>query len=188
MISNIAVFASGSGSNAQNIIEHFKGSAKFSFPVIISNKQDAFVHERARELGIPSYTFSKLDFETSDKVLDLLSLYNIDAIVLAGFLLKVPSKLIEQFPQRIINIHPALLPKFGGKGMYGDKVHEAVKEAGENESGITIHFINEHYDEGNIIFQASCAIYPHDTADTIAQKVHALEYEYHPQIIEQIWG
>lgn len=188
MISNIAVFASGSGSNAQNIIEHYKGSTKFSFPVIISNKQDAFVHERARELGIPSYTFSKLDFESSDKVLDLLSLYKIDAIILAGFLLKVPSKLIERFPQRIINIHPALLPKFGGKGMYGDKVHEAVKEAGENESGITIHFINEHYDEGNIIFQASCAIYPHDTADTIAQKVHALEYEYYPQIIEQIWG
>ncbi|MPN25957.1 Phosphoribosylglycinamide formyltransferase [bioreactor metagenome] len=119
-------------------------------------------------------------------MLELLTEYNIDAIVLAGFLLKIPTLLIQHFPDKIINIHPALLPKFGGKGMYGAKVHEAVKEAGETETGITIHYVNENYDDGNIVFQARCPVSADDTAEMIAAKVHLLEYEYYPQVIEKI--
>lgn len=188
MTSSIAIFASGSGSNAQNIIEYFQNSPFFSFPLIISNKKDAFVHSRARELSIPSYTFSKSEFEAPEGVLSLLKEKGITHIVLAGFLLKVPDILVKHYPDKIINIHPALLPKFGGKGMYGNFVHQAVKDAGETESGITIHYINEHYDEGNVIFQAKCTLTENDTPETIAQKVHQLEYEFYPKIIEQLWG
>lgn len=188
MTSNIAIFASGSGSNAQNIVEYFQNSPVFSFPLIISNRNDAFVHDRARALNIPSLTFSREEFETGEKIETALQQHKITHIVLAGFLLKIPDILIKQYPDRIINIHPALLPKFGGKGMYGDKVHVAVKQAGETETGITIHYINEHYDEGNVIFQAKCCLTDEDTPATIAQKVHALEYEHYPKIIEQIWG
>lgn len=188
MTSNIAIFASGSGSNAQNIIEYFQNSPFFSFPLIISNRKDAFVHSRAQELNIPSYTFSKSEFEAPDGVLSLLKEKEITHIVLAGFLLKVPDILVKHYPDKIINIHPALLPKFGGKGMYGNFVHQAVKDAGETESGITIHYINEHYDEGNVIFQAKCTITENDSPETIAQKVHQLEYEFYPKIIEQLWG
>lgn len=184
---NIAVFASGSGSNAENIIQYFKDSEKLFFPVIISNKQNAYVHERAKKLGIPSIIFSNEEFRQADKILDLLHSYSINKIVLAGFLLKIPSKIIEAFPNGIINIHPALLPKYGGKGMYGHHVHEAVKAASEKESGITIHYVNENYDEGNIIFQAKCAIDKNDTPDDIAAKVHKLEYEFFPKAIEEVW-
>lgn len=184
---NIAIFASGSGSNAENIIQYFSENKLFRFPVILSNKPDAFVHERAKKLNIPSFTFSRNEFLDGEPVLRFLEQWQIDAIVLAGFLLRIPECLIHSYPDRIINIHPALLPKFGGKGMYGHYVHEAVKAAGENESGITVHYVNHRYDEGNIIFQAKCQLTPEDTPDSIAEKVHQLEYLYFPRIIEQLW-
>ena len=182
----IAIFASGSRSNAENIIHYFSGSSEFQFPLIISNQTNAYIHKRAETLKIPSFTFTKEQFFDAKPVLELLTEYNIDAIVLAGFLLKIPTLLIQHFPDKIINIHPALLPKFGGKGMYGIKVHQAVKEAGEPETGITIHYVNENYDDGNILFQARCPISADDTAEMIAAKVHLLEYEYYPQVIEKI--
>ena len=158
----IAIFASGSGSNAENIVHYFSGSSEFQFPLIISNQPNAYIHKRAETLKIPSFTFTKEQFFDAKPVLELLTEYNIDAIVLAGFLLKIPTLLIQHFPDKIINIHPALLPKFGGKGMYGARVHQAVKEAGEPETGITIHYVNENYDDGNIIFQARCPIFIDD--------------------------
>jgi len=183
----IAIFASGSGSNAENIVHYFSGSSEFQFPLIISNQPNAYIHKRAETLKIPSFTFTKEQFFDAKPVLELLTEYNIDAIVLAGFLLKIPTLLIQHFQDKIINIHPALLPKFGGKGMYGARVHQAVKEAGETETGITIHYVNENYDDGNIIFQARCPISAADTAEMIAAKVHLLEHEYYPQVIEKIW-
>ncbi len=182
----LAIFASGSGSNAENIIQYFSGNEDVFIPVIISNKKDAYVHERAKKLGIPSFTFSKKEFEETDLILNTLSEYDIDWIILAGFLLKVPENLLKAFPGKIINIHPSLLPKFGGKGMYGSHVHEAVVAAGEKESGITIHYVNEKYDEGKIIFQAKCEVLSSDTSDDVAEKVHALEYKYFPQVIEKL--
>ena len=184
----IAIFASGSGSNAENIANYHSKSSVFEFPLIISNKADAFVHERAKKLQIPSFTFSREDFLSGDKIITLLKEHKIEYIVLAGFLLKIPNSLVEAYPNKIINIHPALLPKFGGKGMYGHHVHQAVVDAGETESGITIHYVNGNYDEGNIIFQAKCPVLSTDTADTIAEKVHALEYEHFPRIISEICG
>lgn len=184
----IAILASGSGSNAENIIHFFANNTKFEFPLIVSNKSDAFVHERAKKLQVPTFTFSREDFSTGEKILTLLKQYKIDCIVLAGFLLKIPTVLIDAFPQKIINIHPALLPKYGGKGMYGHHVHEAVKESGDTESGISIHYVNSNYDEGNIIFQAKCPVLPTDSPDMIAKKVHALEYEYFPKVIAELWG
>ena len=142
--------------------------------------------ERAHRLGVPSNVFSKEDWVAGDEILAILQEYHIDFVVLAGFLVRVPDLLLHAYPNKIINIHPALLPKFGGKGMYGDRVHEAVVAAGEKESGITIHYINEHYDEGNTIFQAICPVLPTDTPDDVAKKVHALEYEHFPQVIEQV--
>ena len=152
MPKNIAIFASGSGSNAENIIRFFSRSDLFHFPVIVSNRADAFVHRRAEDLNIRSVTFGRKEFETGEAVLELLREYRVHAIVLAGFLLKVPELLIDAFPERIINIHPALLPKYGGKGMYGDHVHKAVRASGDTESGITIHYVNKHYDEGAVGF------------------------------------
>ena len=184
----IALFASGSGSNAENIVRSFLNDSKFEFPVIISNKQDAFVHQRAKKLNIPSFTFSREDFITGERILNFLREFNIDCIVLAGFLLKIPEVLINAFPDKIINIHPALLPKYGGKGMFGHHVHEAVKASGDTESGITIHYVNAHYDEGNIIFQAKCPVLSTDTPDMIAEKIHALEYEHFPKVIGKLWG
>ena len=188
MAFRVAVFASGSGSNAENIIRYFQNKENIFFPLIISNKADAFVHERAKNLRLPSHTFSKEDFLSGGKICGFLKENEIDAVVLAGFLLKIPQALIDAYPLKIINIHPALLPKYGGKGMYGAHVHQAVKDAGEKESGITIHYVNENYDEGNIIFQAKCTLEPSDTPDTIAEKVHKLEYEYFPKIIERLWS
>ena len=188
MPKNIAIFASGSGSNAENIVRYFQNSEDFSFPLIISNKSDAYVHERAKNLNIKSVSFKKVDFESGEEILVLLQDHRIDAIVLAGFLLKVPETIINAFPDHIINIHPALLPKFGGKGMYGDHVHKAVRASGETESGITIHFVNKHYDDGNIIFQAKCIVEHTDSYEDIANKVHALEYEHFPKVIEMVFG
>lgn len=183
---NVAIFASGSGSNAENIINYFRNSDKINIKTIVSNKADAFVHQRAQKNGIPSKTFAKVDFFESDKILDYLKSESIDFIVLAGFLLKVPQNIIEAYPRRIVNIHPALLPKYGGKGMYGDHVHKAVVEGKESQSGITVHYVNENYDEGDIIFQATCNVDTDDTFLEVAEKVHKLEYEYFPSVIEEV--
>lgn len=178
----IALFASGSGSNVENILGYFAGDPALTFPLVVSNKENAYVHERVKKYGVPSLTVGKGGFE-SGEVLRLMQQYQIDFIVLAGFLLKVPQNLLEAYPGRIINIHPALLPKFGGKGMFGERVHEAVVAAGERESGITIHYVNENYDEGRIIFQAKCDLSSEDSPADVARKVHALEYEHFPRVI-----
>lgn len=183
---NIAVFASGSGSNAENIVRYFAGNNVISVKLIVSNKIDAYVHERAKRLGVKSVTFSKADFENGDALLLYLKNNEIDFIVLAGFLLKVSETLIKAYPDKIINIHPALLPEYGGRGMYGDRVHKAVVEAGETESGITVHYVNENYDEGNIIFQAKCEVQPSDNFEDVATKVHELEYLHFPKVIEAV--
>ncbi|RZS98743.1 phosphoribosylglycinamide formyltransferase [Cecembia calidifontis] len=181
----IAILASGSGSNAEEIMKYFSQSSKGKVVLIGSNKKDAFVLERAKKFQVPTFTFSKSQLEAGE-VTRKLQEEGIDFVVLAGFLLKIPDNLIHAFPNKIVNIHPALLPKYGGKGMYGMKVHEAVKSSGDAESGITIHLVNEHYDEGKIIFQAAVQIEPSDSAERIAQKVHQLEYKYFPNVIESL--
>ncbi|GAE82603.1 phosphoribosylglycinamide formyltransferase [Bacteroides reticulotermitis] len=186
MKKNIAIFASGSGTNAENIIRYFQGNDSVSISLVLSNKRDAYVLERAERLQVPGCVFLKEDWVTGDKVLAILQEYGIDFIVLAGFLIRVPDLLLHAYPNKIINIHPALLPKFGGKGMYGDRVHQAVIAAEEKESGITIHYINEHYDEGDVIFQAACPVLPSDTPDDVAKKVHVLEYTHYPILIDRI--
>lgn len=186
MKKNIAIFASGSGTNAENIIRYFQENDLIRVALVLSNRSDAYVLERAHRLQVPSEVFLKEDWVSGEQILALLHEYHIDFIVLAGFLIRVPERLLQAYPDKIINIHPALLPKYGGKGMYGDRVHEAVVAAGEKESGITIHYINEHYDEGNTIFQATCPVLSTDSPDDVAKKVHALEYEHFPQIIEQV--
>ena len=182
----IAIFASGSGSNAENIADYFKENENISVALIVSNKADAYVHERAKRLNITSVTYTKTDFEQTDKVLDCLKKNKIDFIVLAGFLLKVPANLLRAYPDKIINIHPALLPKHGGKGMYGDNVHKAVIADGDTKSGITIHYINERYDEGEIILQVECEVKKGDDYNDVAEKVHRLEYAYFPETVEKV--
>jgi phosphoribosylglycinamide formyltransferase 1 len=182
---NIAILASGNGSNAQRIADYFKGNKEISIALIASNNPEAFVLKRAETLKIPSIAFSKQQMNDNDFLLTILQKYKIDFIVLAGFMLMVPKKVIETYLNRIINIHPALLPKFGGKGMYGDNVHKAVIASGEKKSGITIHYVNEHYDEGAIIFQAQCDVLPEDTPDSLADRIHKLEHAYYPEIIEK---
>ena len=181
----IAIFASGSGTNAENFFKYFKGSENIEIALLACNKKDAYVLNRANNHGIPTLVFGRKDFYESDKTVDELSAKKIDYIILAGFLWLIPKNLIEAFPDRIINIHPALLPKYGGKGMYGMKVHEAVKTARETESGITIHLVNEKYDEGRILFQQSTSVSPEDTPEDIANKVHQLEYECFPEVVKQ---
>lgn len=181
----IAIFASGSGSNAENIVAYFKDKALAEVVLILTNKADAFVLERAKKIAVESVVFSSEQLK-SGKLLSLLKDKRIDFIVLAGFLLKIPENLIEAFPNKIINIHPALLPKYGGKGMYGDAVHKAVVANKENETGITIHYVNEHYDEGAIIYQAKCTISETDTYEDVAHKIHQLEYEHFPKVIERV--
>lgn len=183
---NIAIFASGSGSNAENIIRYFQKNDSIRVSLVLSNKSDAYVLERADRLKVPCNVFPKEEWMAGDEVLSVLQKHHIDFIVLAGFLVRVPDLLLHAYPDKIINIHPALLPKYGGKGMYGDRVHEAVVAAGEKESGITIHYINEYYDEGSTIFQATCPVLPSDSPEDVAQKVHALEYKHFPKIIEQV--
>jgi len=181
----IEIFASGNGSNAENIVQYFKNNSKISVDLIVSNNKNAFVLERAKKLGIESKIFTKSDFADEYKIISFLKERKVNFIVLAGFLLQIPKYLIEIYPQKIMNIHPALLPNYGGKGMYGNKVHQAVIDAKEKESGITIHFVNDKYDEGEIIFQAKCPILKSDTAETVAEKIHKLEYAYFPQIIAE---
>lgn len=181
----IAIMASGSGSNAENIIRYFSAEKRVEFGLILSNRPDAQVHQRAARLGIPSRTYAREQLTDGQFLLGILQEERIDFIILAGYLVKVPAELIIAYPSRIINIHPALLPKFGGKGMYGSHVHQAVVEAKERESGITIHLVDENYDQGSIVFQAKCPVLPNDSADDVASKVHELEYQFYPEVIAQ---
>ncbi len=183
---NIAIFGSGNGSNAQHISEYFANNNKVNISTFIANKKDAYIIERAQKLGIPCRIFNRNDFYYTNNVVDYLKEMEIDIIVLAGFLWLIPENILQAYPQRIINIHPALLPLYGGKGMYGMNVHQAVIDNKEVESGITIHFVNDKYDEGTTIFQAKCNITPKDTAETLAQKIHLLEYEHFPKTIENV--
>lgn len=183
---NIAIFASGSGTNAENITRYFSKSETVKVAVVLSNNRNVGVHARVNRLGVPSFVFTRDEFTEGSKVLAKLAEYRIDLIVLAGFMNKISDVLLEAYPGKIVNIHPALLPKHGGKGMYGMHVHEAVVAAGEKESGITIHYINDRYDEGAIIFQASCPVLPSDTPEEVATKVHALEYAHYPRVIEEV--
>lgn len=181
----IAILASGEGTNAERIIRYFLEKRTAEVALVITNKAQAGVLKRTERLGVPSLVIPAGGFAEGE-ALQVLRRYEIDFIVLAGFLLKVPDGILHDYPNKIVNIHPALLPKFGGKGMYGSRVHEAVIEAGEKESGITIHYIDEHYDEGRVIFQATCPVLPDDIAETLAARVHALEYEHFPRVIEEI--
>ena len=181
----IAIFASGSGSNAENIIQYFAQKPQFCVKSVFCNVPDAYVLERAKKYRIPSFVFNREEFRNPDKVFRQLQEQEIDFIVLAGFLWLMPSFITAAWPNKIVNIHPALLPAYGGKGMYGHHVHEAVIAAGEKESGITIHYVNDHYDQGAIIFQAKCPVLPTDTPDDLAARVHELEYRYVPQIIAE---
>lgn len=183
---NIAIFASGSGSNAENIATYFKENKQLNISLFMTNKPDAFVIQRAKKLGIPYEIFNKKDFYLSNNVLNILKQNEVEFVVLAGFLWLVPENLIDAYPKKIVNIHPALLPAYGGKGMFGDHVHRAVVENKEKETGITIHYVNKEYDKGDIIFQAKCPIEPTDTPEMIAAKVHELEYRYYPEVIERI--
>ena len=181
----IAIFASGSGSNAENIIQYFAQKPQFCVKSVFCNVPDAYVLERAKKYRIPSFVFNREEFRNPDKVFRQLQEQEIDFIVLAGFLWLMPSFITAAWPNKIVNIHPALLPAYGGKGMYGHHVHEAVIAAGEKESGITIHYVNDHYDQGAIIFQAKGPVLPTDTPDDLAARVHELEYRYFPQIIAE---
>lgn len=183
---NIAIFASGSGTNAENIIKYFANHPHIRVAVVLSNNPKAGVHERAKKGGVPSFTFSREDFTQGSPVLKILAEYHVDFIVLAGFLNIISEAFLNAYPEKVINIHPALLPKHGGKGMYGMRVHEAVVAAKEKKTGITIHYINEYYDDGEIIFQATCPVSAQDTPEMVAEKVHALEYEHFPQVIEKL--
>ena len=182
----IAVFVSGSGSNAENLVKYFRRSNHARVSIMLCNNKNAYALERARSLGIPSLTFDKEDFYANGKILLTLQEQQVDLIVLAGFLWLVPQNIIDHYKGRIVNIHPALLPKFGGKGMFGMHVHEAVIAANEKESGITIHYVNGNYDEGNTIFQAKVQILPADTPADLAAKIHELEYRYFPIEIEKL--
>lgn len=182
----IALFASGAGTNAANIIQYFSNKPLVTIGLIVCNNPKAGVLKIAADNNIPSLLIEKEKFFRGDGYMPELQNAGIDFIVLAGFLWKIPSTLINAYRDKIINIHPALLPKFGGKGMYGNFVHEAVLSAKEKESGITIHFVDEFYDNGKIIFQATCPVHENDTAELLAQRIHALEYEYFPKVIEKL--
>ncbi|BDC99754.1 phosphoribosylglycinamide formyltransferase [Persicobacter psychrovividus] len=182
----IAIFASGSGSNAQKIAEHFQDHPSITVSLILCNNPSAYCLTRAENLGIPSYVFDRPTFRDASKMMAVLQENEIDFIVLAGFLWLVPPYLVEAYPNRILNIHPALLPKFGGKGMYGMNVHQAVVEAQEKETGITIHYVNERYDEGATVFQATVAVESTDSPEQVAEKIHALEYAHFPAVIQQV--
>lgn len=180
----IIIFASGNGSNALNIIEHFKSKTQIKVAAVFCNNPKAKVIEKAKRQDVEVFQFTKKDLQGVDKVLKQLEDYATDLIVLAGFLLKIPEDIINSYPNKIINIHPALLPKYGGKGMYGRHVHQAVVDNNEKQTGITIHYVNEHYDEGGIIFQAKCEVSKDDTPEDVASKIHQLEMQYFPKVIE----
>ncbi len=187
MAVNISIWASGSGTNAENIILKFKNHPFIRVKMIVTNNPSAGVIQRAEKLKKTVHIIPKsVLFEKVHRVIELLKEEEIDLIVLAGFLLKVPKEIIQEYPNKIINIHPALLPKYGGKGFYGNRVHAAVLQNKEKETGITIHYVNEEYDEGQIIIQSKCPVLETDTEETLAQRVHQLEYEFYPKVIEQI--
>lgn len=183
---NIAIFVSGSGSNCENIIQYFTGNDLVNIALVLSNRADAYALTRAEKYHIPTTVMGKKDFNDEQKIMPLLEEYQIDFIVLAGFLLMIPDFLVRAYQRRMINLHPALLPKFGGKGMYGHHVHEAVKAAGETETGMTVHWVSDVCDGGEIIAQFKTAISPDDTPEDIADKEHILEMEHFPQVIEKI--
>jgi phosphoribosylglycinamide formyltransferase 1 len=183
---NVAIFASGTGSNAQKLIDYFRNRSNIKIALIVCNKPGAGVLTIADKERIPYIVIEKEKFFRGNAYVDELKQYNIQFIVLAGFLWKIPSLLVAAFPQHIINIHPALLPNYGGKGMYGRFVHEAVIAANDKESGISIHYVDELYDHGQLIFQARCTIEPGETADSLARKIHALEHEHYPVIVEKV--
>ena len=185
-MTNVAIFVSGSGTNCENIIRYFKDSEQVKIRLVVSNKADAYALVRAQTQGVPTAVITKQDFNDREKMTSLLEEYDIQFIVLAGFLLIVPNFLIEAYDRRMINIHPALLPKYGGKGMYGHHVHEAVKAAGETETGMTVHYVSNVCDGGEIIAQFRTPLSPDDTLDDIAHKEHLLEMEHFPRVIEQI--
>jgi phosphoribosylglycinamide formyltransferase-1 len=182
----IAIFASGSGTNAENIAKFFSDSSIAEVCALLTNNPKAGALGRMERLGVPAFTFTNREFADGTAILAKLSEFDVDLIVLAGFMNMISAPLLAAFPQRIVNIHPALLPLYGGKGMYGQHVHEAVVAHHETETGITIHYINERYDEGEIIFQARCPVLPDDTPDEVAAKVHLLEYRYYPEVIEKV--
>ena len=182
----IVIFASGSGTNAENLIKFFQNRDNASVILVLSNNPYAKVLERAKNLNVSALSFNKIAFTETNDVLNLLKASKPDLIVLAGFLWKIPENILNEFPNRIINIHPALLPKYGGKGMYGMHVHDAVVKNNEIESGITIHYVNAQYDKGAIIFQAKCDVNSKDTANTVAEKIHTLEMEHLPKVIESL--
>ncbi len=186
MKKRIAIFASGSGSNAQKIMEHFKYSDDAEVSLVLSNNPEAYVLQRADNFEIPSHVFDRQEFYHTDEVVNILKRLEIDLIVLAGFLWLVPENLLKAYPNKIINIHPALLPKHGGKGMYGDRVHKAVLAAGDEEHGITIHFVNEHFDEGEVIYQGRFKVEKDDTLETIKFKGQQLEHLHYPKVIENL--
>jgi len=183
----IAILASGSGTNAQRLMEHFAGSAIAQVVLIASDQPTAGVLQRAWDRGVPSYLFNGKQLKDGTLLRELQG-QRIDLIVLAGFMRLIPAELVQAFPQRILNIHPALLPQYGGKGMYGMHVHEAVIAARESESGITIHYVNEHYDEGEHLFQTSCPVLPDDTPESLAERIHGLEHAHYARVVEGVLG
>lgn len=182
----VAIFASGSGSNAEKIAEYFINDTEIEISLILSNNPQAGVIARARKFHIPVVLFDKKVFYETNRIVEILHNEHIDLVVLAGFMMLIPTEMVKAFPNKIINIHPALLPKYGGKGMYGHFVHEAVVAAKEAVSGITIHFVNERYDEGAIIFQADCPVLPTDTPEDVATKVQMLEHRHYPEVVAQM--
>lgn len=187
VVKRIAVFASGNGSNAENVIRYFRENpCGVEVAVVICNKEGAGVFGRASRLGVPAVLMPASVFRTQERLMAVLDGYGVDFIVLAGFLLMVPDFVLERYGDRIVNIHPSLLPKFGGKGMFGHHVHEAVVAAGERETGITVHLVNNRCDEGAVVFQARCAVSPDDTAETVERKIHALEQEHFPRVIREL--
>ena len=183
---NIAIFVSGSGTNCENLIRYFKDSERINCALVVSNKPDAYGLVRAERLGVPTAITPKAELNNPEVMMPLLKKYDIQFIVLAGFLPLVPNFLVDAFPRKIINIHPALLPKYGGKGMWGHHVHEAVKAAGETETGMTVHYVTPVCDSGEIIAQYRVALTPDDTADDIAEKEHQLEMKYFPKVVEDV--
>lgn len=180
----LALFASGTGSNVRRIHAHFTSGSEVEIAVLVCNRPEAPVVRFAREKNIPVHLLTRDDLSDPVPLINAMEAARVDLIVLAGFLWKIPEELVKAFPKRILNIHPALLPRYGGKGMYGMRVHEAIIAAGETESGITIHLVNEHYDEGEILFQARCPVYPEDTPEQLAERIHHLEHQHFPEIIE----
>ena len=185
MPKKLAIFASGSGSNAENICNYFAESSDIKVVLICTNREDAFIVKRANKLNIPVYIFSKSELNNFVDLHKKLQNIEVDVIILAGFLLKLPTIMVDNYPNRIINIHPSLLPKYGGKGMYGSNIHKAVIKNKELESGISIHFVNQNYDEGEIILQKKCSISDNESVETLIHKIHKLEHNYFPFAIEK---